>query len=154
MRQGTVDENKKPMWRLKGKPVKIGKATLQRRADPVTVRDLVSGKLNSAANGRHAGGLILNGQHTFLEVMPCPSWFKIRMTTKGQRQVFLVLRCTGLEPIECGPFRDESRALWMLDRMFNGMLDYLSSPGEFDKGPWSEKERRKRKHSVHLSLME
>jgi hypothetical protein len=128
-------------YRVTGKPVKLGKATLQRRADPVTIRDVVSGKWKGE-ECREAGGIILNGQHTFLEAMPQASWFKVR-TVKGKRRVFLMLRLTGLQPIEYGPFSDESRALWMLDRMYNGMLDYLSSPEEFDEGPWRPAGRAK-----------
>lgn len=139
-------------YRVTGKPVKLGNATLQRRADPVTARDIVSGKWKDEQR-REVGGILLNGQHTFLETMPQASWFKVR-TVKEKRQVFLILRCTGLQPIECGPFPDESRALWMLDRMYNGMLDYLYSPEEFDKGPWSQQEARSGKSTEYLSLVE
>jgi hypothetical protein len=144
-------ENTQDQYRVTGKPVKLGKATLQRRADPLTARDMVSGEWK-AEERRDAGGILLNGQHTFLETMPQASWFKVR-TVKGKRQVFLTLHFTGLQPIEYGPFPDESRALWMLDRMYNGMLDYLYSPEEFDNGPWTQEEAR-RKSTTCLCLVE
>jgi hypothetical protein len=141
---------KQGAYRVTGKPVKLGKATLQRRADPVTIRDLVSGKLKGEIDSA-TGGIILNGQHTFLEAMPKASWFKIR-TVNGKRRVFFILRLLGLQPIEYGPFPDEVRALWTLDRLYHEIADDLGNPEQFDKGPWSQEQRR-RKRSRILSLV-
>jgi hypothetical protein len=69
---------KQATWQLKGKPVKLGRAVLQRRADPLPIRDVIDQV--DGWEKRSIGGIVLNGQHSFLETMPQQSWLKIRKT--------------------------------------------------------------------------
>jgi hypothetical protein len=138
---------KQATWQLKGKPVKLGNAVLQRRADPLPIRDVID---QGNPDDRSLGGIVLNGQHSFLERMPQQSWFKIRKTAKGRREVYLVFRCRGLLPIEYGPFRNEERALWMLDRMLNDIQECLLNR-DYDEGPW-RKDERKLSHVLAVNM--
>jgi hypothetical protein len=95
---------------------------------------------NNAEEERTLGGIVINGQHSFLEAMPQKSWFKVRTADNGQREVYLVFRCTGLLPITYGPFPNEERALWMLDRLLNDIQDSLLNRS--DEGPWRKDEKK------------
>jgi hypothetical protein len=123
---------KQATWQLKGKPVKLGNAVLQRRADPLPIRDVID---QGNPDDRSLGGIVLNGQHSFLERMPQQSWFKIRTAGKGQREVYLVFRCTGPLAIPYGPFANEER-----DRLLNDIEECLLNRS--DQGPWHKDEKK------------
>jgi hypothetical protein len=61
---------------------------------------------------------------------------------KGRREVYLVFRCTGLLPVEYGPFPTEERALWSLDRLLNDIHESLLNRFSYDEGPWRKDERK------------
>jgi len=129
---------KRATWQVLGEPVKLRNAVLQRRADPLPIREAYNRDMND--DERSLGGIVLNGQHSFLEAMPHKSWFKIRTAGKGQREVYLVFRCTGLLPIPYGPFANEERALWFLDRLLNDIEECLLNRS--DEGPWHKDEKK------------
>lgn len=66
--------------------MKLRKAVLQHRADPLPIRETINRDNNG--EGRSLGGIVINGQHSFLEAMPQKSWFKVRTASQGQRQVY------------------------------------------------------------------
>jgi hypothetical protein len=99
--------------------------------EPVKLRNAVL--MND--DDRSLGGIVLNGQHSFLERMPQQSWFKIRTAGKGQREVYLVFRCTGPLAIPYGPFANEER-----DRLLNDIEECLLNRS--DQGPWHKDEKK------------
>jgi hypothetical protein len=124
---------KQATWQLKGKPVKLGRAVLQRRADPLPIRDVIDQV--DGWEKRSIGGIVLKGQHSFLETMPQQSWLKIRTAGKGQREVYLVFRCMGPLAIPYGPFANEER-----DRLLNDIEECLLNRS--DQGPWHKDEKK------------